>query len=73
LDELDARAALTTAARHYLGVEGYTTCQVDRDITDGLAFGARRPRRLDDHAISRGSAQRGVRQERPRQDVARRD
>ncbi|MBW0107711.1 bifunctional DNA primase/polymerase, partial [Pseudonocardia sp. KRD-182] len=32
----EARAVLTDAARHFLGVDGYTARQVDRDITDGL-------------------------------------
>lgn len=43
-----ARAVLTTAARGYLGVAGYTARQVDRDITDGLAYGAHSPRHVDD-------------------------
>lgn len=42
-----ARAVLTTAAGGYIGVGGYTSEQVDRDITDGLAYGARRPRHVD--------------------------
>lgn len=43
----EARAVLTDAAHHFLGVDGYTARQVDRDITDGLAYGAHRPRYLD--------------------------
>jgi hypothetical protein len=43
----EARAVLTDAANHFLGVEGYTARQVDRDITDGLAYGTHRPRHLD--------------------------
>ncbi|QJY47924.1 bifunctional DNA primase/polymerase [Pseudonocardia broussonetiae] len=43
-----AHAALTDAAGGYIGVEGYTAAQVDRDISDGLAYGARFPRCLDD-------------------------
>lgn len=42
-----ARAVLTTAAGGYIGVGGYTSEQVDHDITDGLAYGARRPRLVD--------------------------
>lgn len=48
LTETDARAALLAAARGYHGVAGYTARQVERDITDGLAYGACRPRRIDD-------------------------
>lgn len=44
LTDHDARTALTNAAHGYLGIAGYTAAQVDRDITDGLAYGARRPR-----------------------------
>lgn len=39
-----ARLALTDAAKGYVGVEGYTAAQVDRDIRDGLAYGAGSPR-----------------------------
>ena len=39
-----AHAALTAAAQHFIGVAGYTAPQVDRDITDGLDYGARLPR-----------------------------
>jgi hypothetical protein len=44
----DVRAVLTTAARGYVSVDGYTAQQVERDITDGLAYGAARPRHIDD-------------------------
>lgn len=48
LTEADARTALTDAARGYLGIDGYTAAHIERDITDGLAYGARLPRRTDD-------------------------
>ncbi|MHA6783196.1 bifunctional DNA primase/polymerase [Pseudonocardia saturnea] len=48
LTSADARAVLTAAARGYVGVAGYTARQVQRDITDGLAYGAARPRHFDD-------------------------
>jgi hypothetical protein len=48
LAETEARAALTTAAHHFVGVEGYTAARIARDITDGLAYGARHPRRVED-------------------------
>lgn len=48
LSEPAARAALIDAARGYLGIGGYTAAQVDRDITDGVTYGARFPRRVDD-------------------------
>jgi hypothetical protein len=44
LPDHDARVALTRAARHFVGVAGYTAQQVDRDIDDGIAYGARTPR-----------------------------
>ena len=44
LTETDARAALNAAAAGYIGVAGYTAGQVRRDISDGLVYGARRPR-----------------------------
>ncbi|MBW0134972.1 bifunctional DNA primase/polymerase [Pseudonocardia abyssalis] len=50
LDEADARTALTDAAARHLGVAGYTARQIDRDITDGLAYGAHRPRYVDNIA-----------------------
>lgn len=56
LDEADARTALTEAAARHLGVAGYTARQIDRDITDGLTYGARRPRSLDDIARHRPKA-----------------
>lgn len=43
----DARTVLAAAARGYVGVDGYTARQVERDITDGLAYGAARPRHID--------------------------
>ncbi|MDT7706461.1 MAG: hypothetical protein QOG20_2068 [Pseudonocardiales bacterium] len=48
MDEAVARAVLTDAASGYVGVGGYTSRQVERDITDGLAYGARQPRFIDD-------------------------
>lgn len=47
LVEDTARSVLTSAASGYVGVDGYTSRQVDRDIADGLAYGARRPRHVD--------------------------
>jgi hypothetical protein len=44
LTEADARSALNAAAASYVGVTGYTAGQVRRDISDGLGYGARRPR-----------------------------
>jgi hypothetical protein len=44
ISEAIARQALSTAAAHYIGVQGYTAAQVERDITDGLAYGTRAPR-----------------------------
>lgn len=46
ITETDARAALTTAAAHHLGIEGFTPAEADKTITDGLNYGARRPRRI---------------------------
>lgn len=48
LTPADARAVLTAAARSYVGVAGFTARQVERDIADGLAYGAARPRHIDD-------------------------
>jgi hypothetical protein len=48
LAEAEARAALTTAAQHFVGVAGYTAAHIARDITDGFAYGARHPRRIED-------------------------
>ncbi|GAA2560010.1 bifunctional DNA primase/polymerase [Pseudonocardia hydrocarbonoxydans] len=48
LTSADARMILTAAARGYVGFAGYTARQVERDITDGLVYGAARPRHLDD-------------------------
>ncbi|WP_308257941.1 bifunctional DNA primase/polymerase [Pseudonocardia lacus] len=61
LTEAEARAALTAAAHGYLGVEGYTAREVGRDIDDGLAYGARRPRHL-------GTPPPGQRRQQARQD-----
>jgi hypothetical protein len=44
LSEMTARQELSTAAAHYIGIAGYTAAQVERDVTDGLAYGARMPR-----------------------------
>jgi hypothetical protein len=52
LDESTARAALAAAAAGYIGRAGYTVRQVDRDIADGLAYGKRLPRQLDDLGAS---------------------
>lgn len=47
LDDAHARAALTAAGAGHVGHAGcYTAGQVDRGITDGLAYGARLPRRV---------------------------
>ncbi|NUS44706.1 MAG: bifunctional DNA primase/polymerase [Mycobacteriaceae bacterium] len=46
LDELDARAVLDTAARRHIGYDGFTQDEANRTIADGLAYGARRPRRI---------------------------
>lgn len=51
LDATAAHAALTAAAGGYRGVEGYTAAQIDRDICDGLAYGARFPRCFDEIGI----------------------
>lgn len=48
IDEAAARAVLTDAAHGYVGVGGYTARQVERDIADGLAYGARHPCFIDD-------------------------
>ncbi|WP_232213019.1 bifunctional DNA primase/polymerase [Saccharomonospora saliphila] len=48
LAEHDARAALHNAAATHLGHHGWTTAEAERTVTDGLAYGARRPRRLAD-------------------------
>lgn len=52
LTAYEARAVLTGAAGHFIGVAGYTARQVDRDIADGLAYGADRPRYRVPHRIS---------------------
>lgn len=43
LEQSVARAALTAAAAGFIGRAGYPARQVDRDITDGLAYGAKLP------------------------------
>lgn len=58
LADADARAALTDAAHGYVGVAGYTVRQVQRDITDGLAYGARHPRYIDELPPVRPAAHR---------------
>lgn len=50
LTEADAHTALHHAAVGYIGISGYTARQIRRDITDGLSYGARRPRYPDDIA-----------------------
>ncbi|MGI5219288.1 bifunctional DNA primase/polymerase [Nocardia sp. CA-290969] len=46
LDEHDARAVLSAAAAPHIGIDRFTTREVDRTITSGFRYGARRPRRL---------------------------
>ncbi|MBF6328440.1 bifunctional DNA primase/polymerase [Nocardia transvalensis] len=46
LSEQDARAALTAAAAHHVGHHGFTQTELDRTVTNGLAYGTRYPRRL---------------------------
>lgn len=48
LAEHEARTELVDAARGYVGVQGYTAAGVERDIADGIAYGARLPRHIDD-------------------------
>jgi hypothetical protein len=43
----DARAALLAAAAGQIGVENTTRAEVERDIDDGLAYGANLPRRIE--------------------------
>ncbi|GAA1328985.1 bifunctional DNA primase/polymerase [Pseudonocardia xinjiangensis] len=47
LAETEARTALTEAAGQFVGVAGYTAAHVERDITDGLTYGARLPRSVE--------------------------
>lgn len=49
LTEHDARTALRDAAAHHVGHEGFTATEAERTISDGLAYGARRPRRIARH------------------------
>lgn len=46
LGERDARAALHEAATGHIGYHTWTRSEAERTITDGLAYGARRPRRI---------------------------
>lgn len=46
LDETAARAALLSAAADHIGVADFTSDEAARTITDGLASGIQRPRRL---------------------------
>ncbi|WP_234027741.1 bifunctional DNA primase/polymerase [Pseudonocardia dioxanivorans] len=46
LDLVEARAVLLAAAAGQVGVENTTRAEVERDIDDGLAYGARLPRRI---------------------------
>lgn len=48
LDREDAARALAEAASGWIGVHGYTSAQIDRDVADGLAFGAGYPAPLPD-------------------------
>lgn len=48
--EGDARAALHEAAAHHDGIDGWTTAEAEKTITDGLADGGLYPRRLDDQS-----------------------
>ena len=44
LDQQVARAALREAYRAHIGVDGFTEHQAERAVSDGIAYGARRPR-----------------------------
>ncbi|WP_147143130.1 bifunctional DNA primase/polymerase, partial [Nocardia ninae] len=46
LTEQHVRAALTHAAIKHVGIDGFTRDELDRALTNGLAYGARRPRHL---------------------------
>ncbi|MFB8281203.1 bifunctional DNA primase/polymerase [Nocardia colli] len=46
LTEQQVRAELTAAALTHVGVDGFTHAELDRAITNGLAYGAQRPRYL---------------------------
>jgi len=48
LPEDVARHALRAAAAVHVGVDGCTQTEVDRTISDGLEYGAQRPRRLQE-------------------------
>ncbi|RJO77705.1 DNA primase [Nocardia panacis] len=47
LQESRARTALATAAAHHIGRHGFTRTELDRTLTNGLAYGARHPRPLN--------------------------
>ncbi|WP_405166447.1 bifunctional DNA primase/polymerase [Nocardia sp. NBC_01499] len=46
LTEQQVRAELTTAAVKHVGIDGFTHNELDRAITNGLTYGAHRPRHL---------------------------
>ncbi|WP_191094410.1 bifunctional DNA primase/polymerase [Nocardia colli] len=46
LTEQQVRTELTAAALDHIGVDGFTHTELDRAITNGLAYGAQRPRHL---------------------------
>jgi hypothetical protein len=46
LDETSAIAALQEAAAWYIGIKDWTAAKVDRDIHDGIEYGARLPRQI---------------------------
>ncbi|MFG1795811.1 bifunctional DNA primase/polymerase [Nocardia sp. NPDC049149] len=46
LDEQQVRATLTAAATKHIGVDGFTHDELERAITNGLAYGAQRPRHI---------------------------
>lgn len=48
LPEDTARHALAAATAAHVGVDGCTQAEVDRTISDGLIYGAQRPRRLEE-------------------------
>lgn len=55
LDGAEARAHLLSAAEAHIGVENTTRAEVERDLDDGLAYGAQMPREID------GARDRGAR------------
>ncbi|GAA4554839.1 bifunctional DNA primase/polymerase [Pseudonocardia xishanensis] len=44
LDRETARVALLAACRAHIGVDGFTAHEAERAISDGIAYGSRRPR-----------------------------